>query len=202
MIDSRTDYRDIVKGEAQIIYDGLKTLPSYNNLATNILSFLESLKPPLASIEQKIGKNSTEYINISTEIVDVISAKLLYSNCDSADNIIEDLSISETVSYYANQRENLINTLNVFRKLEDLNMDYAYRMKTFNVAKKEIENRCIKKGIDIRTTTQKNIQHLKTIGTVTGVVAKETAGCAIELAIKIAIIIIIFLVLMTIIGVK
>ena len=60
----------------------------------------------------------------------------------------------------------------------------------------------IKKGIDIRTTTKKSIDQLKNVGAITGEVAKGTAGCAIELAIKIAIVVVIFMILMAIIGVK
>ncbi len=59
-----------------------------------------------------------------------------------------------------------------------------------------------KKGIDTRTSKQKSIDHLKTAGAVTGIVAKETAGCAIGLAIKVGIVIVIFLILMAIFGVK
>lgn len=93
----------------------------------------------------------------------------------------------------------------ICRKLESWNMDYAYRIKKFNTIKKEIEDLCREKHIDTRTSMQKGVEQLKTVGEITGVVAKETketAGCTIELAIQIAIVIVIFLILMTIFGVK
>ena len=90
----------------------------------------------------------------------------------------------------------------ICRKLESWNMDYAYRIKKFNTFKKEIGDLCREKDIDTRSSMQKGVDHLKTVGEVTGVVAKETAGCAIELAIKVAIVLVIFLILMAIFGVK
>ena len=81
-------------------------------------------------------------------------------------------------------------------------MDYAYRIKKFNKAKSVLENMCIEKGIDIRTATQKSINQLKNVRAITGEVAKGTAGCAIELAVKIAIVVVIFMILMAIFGVK
>lgn len=49
---------------------------------------------------------------------------------------------------------------------------------------------------------QKSVDRLKSAGEITGVVVKETAGCAIGIAIKVAIVIVIFLILMAIFGVK
>lgn len=118
------------------------------------------------------------------------------------DNIIDKLSPSDTVKYYANQREILIEVLNICRRLENMNMDYAYRIKTFHKIKDDIEKTCREKGIETRTSTQKNIDHLKTVGVVTGEVAMETAGCLISMVVKVAIILVIFLILMAIFGVK
>ena len=157
----------------------------------------------MVSIEQKLGRNSIEYIDISTKIVDVICNRLIaYTNLSSADSIISKLSASETVKFYANQRENFVEALRICRKLENMNMDYAYRMKVFNKVKSDIENICHEKGIETRTAAQKSIDQLKTIGSVTGVVALETAGCLVTIAVKIAIILVIFLILMAIFGVE
>lgn len=204
MISQYNNYNDIIRGEIEIIHEELDNL-NHNPYTANIgvLPILENVTPHLASIETKIGKSSIDHINISTEIVDVISNRILaYIESCYSDNIITNLSAQETVKLYANQRENLTEAIRICRKLENMNMDYAYRIKTFNETKKEIENLCNKKGIDTRTSTQKSIDNLKTVGAVTGVIAKETAGCAIGLVIKVAIVIVIFLILMAIFGVK
>ena len=204
MISQDKHYNDIIKGEIEIIHEELDNL-IHNPYTVNIgvLPILENVTPHLASIEQKIGKSSIDHINISTEIVDVISNRILdYIESCYSDSLITNLSAQETVKLYANQRENLTEGIRICRKLESMNMDYAYRVKIFNTTKKEIENRCNKKGIDTRTSTQKSIDNLKTVGAVTGVIAKETAGCAIGLVIKVAIVIVIFLILMAIFGVK
>lgn len=204
MISQYNNYNDIIRGEIEIIHEELDNL-IHNPYTANIgvLPILENVTPHLASIETKIGKSSIDHINISTEIVDVISNRILaYIESCYSDNIITNLSAQETVKLYAIQRENLTEAIRICRKLENMNMDYAYRIKTFNETKKEIENLCNKKGIDTRTSTQKSIDNLKTVGAVTGVIAKETAGCAIGLVIKVAIVIVIFLILMAIFGVK
>lgn len=204
MMNGNNEYSDIVKGEVNIIHDEIEkflSLPYTANL--NVSNFLERVAPHLASIEQKLGKNSIDYIYISTLIVDIISERVLaYIKDESSASIIEKMSATETVKFYASQRDNLIEALCVCKTLEVMNMDYEYRIKTFNVVKKELENNCREKGIDTRTTTQKTIEQIKEVGTITGVVAKETAGCVVELAIKIAIVAAIFWILMTIIGVK
>lgn len=204
MANSDEKYRDIVKGEMEIIYDEIEQFNQTNNTANLSASiFLDRVSHHLVSIEQKLGRNSIEYIDISTKIVDVICNRLIaYTNLSSADSIISKLSASETVKFYANQRENFVEALRVCRKLENMNMDYAYRMKVFNKVKSNIENICHEKGIEIRTTVQKNIDKLKTVGSVAGVVALETAGCLVTIAVKFAIILVIFLILMAIFGVE
>lgn len=197
-------YKDIVKGEIEIINDEIEQFNQTNytaNLSVSI--FLDRVSHHLESIEQKLGRNSIEYIDISTKIVDVICNRLMaYLNLSSADSIISKLTASETVDFFANQRENFVEALGICRKLDKMNMDYAYRMKVFNKVKGDIEDACREKGIETRTTAQKNIDHLKTVGSVTGVVAKETAGCLATMALKIGIILVIFLILMAIFGVE
>ena len=204
MANSDEKYRSIVKGEFEIIYDEIEQFDKTNytaNLSASV--FFDKVSRHLASIEQKLGRNSIEYIDISTKIADVICIKLIaYTNLSSADNIISKLSASETVKFYANQRENFVEALRICRKIENMNIDYAYRMKVFNKVKSDIESACREKGIETRTTAQKNIDHLKTAGSVTGEVALETAGCLVTMAIKIAIILVIFLILMAIFGVE
>lgn len=201
MYNFNKEYRLIVKGELDVIADNIEQFGQTRFIECNQLTnFLNKIKQPLISIEQKIGKNSIEYIDISTKIVDEVLSKL--NNFALMDNEIEQLSTADTVKYYANQRSNLIESLIVLRTLEEMNMDYSYRINEFSKVKLKIERRCHEVGIDTRTSTQKGIDKLKTVGEFTGVVAKETAGCAFELAIKIAIVIVIFLILMAIIGVK
>lgn len=197
-------YRDIVKGEIEIIYEEIEQFNQINYTANfNVSVFLDSVSRHLESIEHKLGINSFEYIDISTKIVDVICNRLIaYTNLSSADSIIRKLSASETVEYFANQRENFVEALRICRVLEKMNMDYAYRMKVFNKVKGDIEDACREKGIETRTTTQKNIDHLKMVGSVTGEVAKETAGCLATMALKIVILLVIFLILMAIFGVE
>lgn len=204
MANSDEKYRSIVKGEFEIIYDEIEQFDKTNytaNLSASV--FFDKVSRHLASIEQKLGRNSIEYIDISTKIADVICKRLIaYTNLSSADNIISKLSASETVKFYANQRENFVEALRICRKIENMNIDYAYRMKVFNKVKSDIESACREKGIETRTTAQKNIDHLKTAGSVTGEVALETAGCLVTMAIKIAIILVIFFILMAIFGVE
>ena len=204
MANSDEKYRSIVKGEFEIIYDEIEQFDKTNytaNLSASV--FFDKVSRHLASIEQKLGRNSIEYIDISTKIADVICIRLIaYTNLSSADNIISKLSASETVKFYANQRENFVEALRICRKIENMNIDYAYRMKVFNKVKSDIESACREKGIETRTTAQKNIDHLKTAGSVTGEIALETAGCLVTMAIKIAIILVIFLILMAIFGVE
>ncbi len=202
--DSDEKYCDIVKGEMKIINEEIELFnQAHYTTNLNVSDFLECVNHHLASIEQKIGKNSIEYINLSTKIVNVICNRVFaYINLSSEDNILDKLSTSETVKFYVNQREILVEALRICRKLENMNMDYAYRIKIFNKVKANVENKCHEKGIETRTTIQKNIDQLKAVGNVTGEVAKETAGCIVTLAIKIAIVIVIFLILMAIFGVK
>lgn len=204
MANSDEKYRDIVKGEMEIIYDEIEQFNQTNNSVNLSASdFLDRVSHHLVSIEQKLGRNSIEYIGISTKLVDVICNRLIaYTDLLSSDSIISKLSASETVKFYANQREYFVEALRVCRKLENMNMDYAYRMKVFNKVKGDIESRCHEKGIETRTTIQKNIDQLKTVGSVTGEVALETAGCLVSMAVKIAIILVIFLILMAIFGVE
>ena len=197
-------YRDIVKGEIEIINDEIEQFKQTNytaNLSVSI--FLDRVSCHMESIEQKLGRNSFEHIDFSTKIVDVICNRLIvYTNLSSADSIISKLSASETVVFFAKQRENFVEALHICRKLEKMNMDYAYRMKVFNKVKGDIEDACREKGIETRTTAQKNIDHLKMVGSVTGEVAKETAGCLATMALKIVILLVIFLILMAIFGVQ
>ena len=66
-------YQDIVKGEIEIIYDEIVQFNQTNYTANLSLSnFLDRVSHHLESIEQKLGRNSFEYIDISTKIVDVI----------------------------------------------------------------------------------------------------------------------------------
>lgn len=198
------NYREIVKGEIEILREEIEKFNQNHYTAKlNASDFLECVTPHLVSIERKIGRNSIEHINISTQIVDAICKKILVlTNLTSANSIVNKLSPSDIVKYYANQRENLTEALNICRKLENMNMDYAYHIKTFNKIKGDIERTCHEKGIETRTSTQKNIDYLKTVGTVTGGVAMETAGCLISMAVKVAIIVVIFLILMAIFGVE
>lgn len=204
MISRNKNYNEVIDGEIKIIHEELDNLcrvPSINNI--DLLAVIENVTPPLASIEQKIGKSSIDHINICTEIVDIISNRMLsYAGSSSSDCIVDKFSAKETVEFYANQRKNLMDAVVICRKLESWNMDYSYRIKRFNTIKKEIEDLCREKHIDTRSSMQKGVDQLKTVGEITGVVAKETAGCAIGLAIKIAIVIVIFLILMAIFGVK
>ncbi|MDE6824268.1 MAG: hypothetical protein K2J27_06035 [Duncaniella sp.] len=199
-----TNYSPLIKGEVTIIHDELEKFHNEFYIGNlNADTLLESIRPHLASIEQKIGKNSIEYIRITTEIVNVISKSVLaYTNSIFSNKIIDKLSASETVKFYSNQRNDLLEAFKIYRKLDNLNMDYAYRIREFNKTKREIENRCHEKGIDVRTYAQKSIDNLKTVGTVAGGVAMETAGCAIEMVIKIALVLAIFFILMAILGVK
>lgn len=195
---------EIVKGEIEILREEIEKFNQNHNTAKlNASDFLECVTPHLVSIERKIGRNSIEHISISTQIVDAICKKILvFTNPTFADSIVNKLSPSDMVKYYANQRENLTEALNICRKLENMNMDYEYHIKTFNKIKGDIERTCYEKGIETRTSTQKNIDHLKTVGTVTGEVAMETAGCLISMAVKVAIILVVFLILMAIFGVE
>lgn len=204
MANSDKKYRDIVKGEMEIIYDEIEQFYQTNNTANfSASAFLDRVSHHLVSIEQKLGKNSIEHIDITTKIVDVICNRLIaYTNLSYTDSIISNLSASETVKFFADQRENFVEALRICRKLENMNMDYAYRMKVFNKVKGDIESTCREKGIETRTTTQKNIDQLKAVGSVTGEVASETAGCLVSMAVKIAIILVIFLILMAIFGVE
>ena len=101
MANSDDKYRDIVKGEIEIIYDEIKQFEQTNytvNLTTSI--FFDRVSHHLVSIEQKLGRNSIEYIDISTKIVDVICNRLMaYLNLSSADSIISKLTASETVDF-------------------------------------------------------------------------------------------------------
>jgi hypothetical protein len=198
------EYRDIIKGEVEIINEEITQFNQLHYTAKlNASFFLDRVNLHLISIEQKVGKNSIEYINISTKIVDVICNRLIaYSNLSTMDSIIGKLSASEAVKFYANQRETLEEALRICRRLENMNMDYAYRMKVFNKFKGNLESACREKGVETRAPIQKNIDQLKTIGSVTGEVALETAGCLATLAVKVVIILAIFLILMAIFGVE
>ena len=120
-------YRDIVKGEIEIINDEIEQFNQTNytaNLSVSI--FLDRVSCHMESIEQKLGRNSFEHIDFSTKIVDVICNRLIvYTNLSSADSIISKLSASETVDFFAKQRENFVEALHICRKLEKMNMDYA-----------------------------------------------------------------------------
>ena len=105
MISQDKHYNDIIKGEIEIIHEELDNL-IHNPYTVNIgvLPILENVTPHLASIEQKIGKSSIDHINISTEIVDVISNRILdYIESCYSDSLITNLSAQETVKLYANQ---------------------------------------------------------------------------------------------------
>jgi hypothetical protein len=197
------NYSEVIKGEIEIIHEEIEQFQDSDcGLILNVSAFLDSIKDPFMSIENKVGTNSIDYINISTEVVDVTSNKLLSFFDYSSSDIAENKSASEMVQFYSNQRKNLEEALATFRILEHYNMDYAYRIKNFNKAKSEIEKLCVEKGIDIRTRAQKSIEHLKKVGAITGEVAKDATGFAVKLAVKVAIILVVFLIIMAIIGVK
>lgn len=199
----QNNYSEVIKGEVEIIHDEIaKFQDSDCESILNASAFLDCLKDPFMSIENKIGTNSIDYINISTEVVDVALNKLLSFFDYSSNYIAENKTATEMVQFYSNQRNNLEEALATFRILEHYNMDYAYRIKKFNKAKSEIEKLCIEKGIDIRTRAQKSIDQLKKVGAITGEVAKDATGFAIKLAIKVALILVAFLIIMAIIGVK
>lgn len=199
----QNNYSEVIKGEVEIIHEGIeKFLDSDCESILGASAFLDSIKEPFMSIENKVGTNSIDYINISTEVVDVTSNKLLSFFDYSSNHFSDNKSASEMVQFFSNQRRNLEEALAAFRILEHYNMDYAYRIKKFNKAKSEIEKMCNEKGIDIRTRSQKSIDQLKKVGTFTGEVAKDATGCAIDLAIKVAIFLVLFLIIMAIIGVK
>lgn len=197
-------YSDNVKGEVEIIHEEI--LGFKNSRISPILDFskfINNTKNHLASMESKIGTNSIDYINISTEIVDAILDRLLsYVSFSDSNTSIDNVSATEMVQIYANKRKNLESAIEVIQTIEKLNMDYAYRIKKYNNVKEYIENKCRETGIDIRTTTQKSLDQLKVIGGFTGEMAKISAGCALELAIKIAIAIAVLFIIMAIIGVK
>lgn len=133
MISRYTSYNDIIGGEIKIIHEELDNLnrSSYSTML-DFSVVLQKIEPHLASIERKIGKSSIDHINISTEIVETISNRMLaYVDSSYSENIIDKLSAQETVSFYANQRENLLEAIKVCNKLEKLNMDYSYRIKNF-----------------------------------------------------------------------
>ena len=98
-------YRDIVKGEIEIINDEIEQFNQTNytaNLSVSI--FLDRVSCHMESIEQKLGRNSFEHIDFSTKIVDVICNRLIvYTNLSSADSIISKLSASETVDFFVKQ---------------------------------------------------------------------------------------------------
>lgn len=195
MTTSDVKYNPVVKGELDIITDEIEKFHQ-SNLAVSY--FLNCIKPHLFSIEQKVGKSSIEHIFISTKIVEISVTRTLALT--STNDIIDQLSPSDTVKYYYNQRDNLTKALSIMRILENMNMDYAYRINEFNRINLEIMHKCHEIGIDTRTTAQKSIDTIKTVGETTGFIATATAGCAFGIAIKMAIVIVIFLILMAIIG--
>ena len=68
--DSDEKYCDIVKGEMKIINEEIELFnQAHYTTNLNVSDFLECVNHHLASIEQKIGKNSIEYINLSTNII-------------------------------------------------------------------------------------------------------------------------------------
>ncbi len=140
-------YSDVIRGEIEIINEELAThLNKHVTPKLCTLALIEYVSPYLNSIEQKTDRSSIDHINISTEIVDAILNKILvYTNNSYSESVIDTLSAQDTVAFYANQRENLMEALRTCRKLENMNMDYAYRIKNFNPSKKEIEEYCLKK---------------------------------------------------------
>lgn len=204
MISTNEKNYDIIKGEIDIIHEEFEKLDSQNFIiGLHFYDFLENIRRPLSSIENKIGTNSIEYITISTEIVDAILKRIsVYTNDDSYNNIIRELTASETVKFYANQRKLLIEAYNVCDKIEFLNMDYAYRTRTFNPTKEYLRIKCKENGIDLRTSTQKKIDNFKAISTATSEIAKGAAGCAVEIVIKIVVVLLLFLIIMAIVGAK
>ena len=210
MMSREKNYDDIICGEIKIIHEELEILcQSPSAINKDLLVFIESITTHLASIEQKVGKFSIDYINICTEIVGVDAIRYFAlrevpfgSDGSFSEDAIDKLSAQETVELYANQRQNLLDVFTICKKLESWNIDYSYRIKKFNPIKKNIEDLCREKHIDIRSSMQKSVDRLKSAGEITGVVVKETAGCAIGIAIKVAIVIVIFLILMAIFGVK
>lgn len=194
MITATEKNHAIVNGEMNIIHEEIDKFNSLNQ--TNILdiyNFLHCVKLPLSSINNKIGINSIEYITATTKITDVVSNRLLAITSFPSCNI-EKLSPSDIVNYYANKREYLYEALNICRNIEGMNMDYAYRSRSFNKTKEEIENRCREINLDLKTSPQKIIYNLKIIGNFPKIIAKGAAGCAIRLIVLIAEIVYILLI--------
>lgn len=195
-------YNEAISGEILIIYEEIERLYHAPYTAKlDVSPFLDSVMLPLDSIERKTGTSSIDYINISTLIVDVISNIIIvYTNILDLEVSSNHLYSAETANYFVNQKDNLIEALRICRKLEDMNIDYAYRIKKFNTLKMSIERQCKEYGIDTRTPSQKRIDQLKAARETTVTAVKDTAGCAMELVIKAAIIIGVLLLLMGIVG--
>ena len=133
---SQNVYSDIIQGEVEIIHEEIENFQnSRYDSVLNVSAFLDSMKIHLSSIENKTGTNSIDYIRISTEVVDVISNRILSYFDYSSNNFADNKSASEMVQLFSNQRKNLEEALASFRTIESFNMDYAYRIKKFNKAK-------------------------------------------------------------------
>lgn len=130
MVNLKNKYSEVINGEIDVIREEIDSYNDShytNNLNVSLL--LENIMPHLASIEHKIGRQSVDYINISTEIVDIISHRMLVYINSSSDIITDKLSSQDIIKFYASQKEILIGFLSLCQKLEALNMDYAYRIK-------------------------------------------------------------------------
>lgn len=202
-ISPNEECREVTRGEFEIINDELVRLKNTKSIMEiDFNDLFDRLKPHLKSIENKTGVNSIALINASTFIVDAISIKIIeLIEYYDQEQELEHLSTADTIEFIANRRRILIDAAEICRKMDKLNMDYAYRIKFFSHTEDEVERICKEKGIDPRSISQKRIDTLKSVGETTGEIAVETAGCALEMGIKIAIVMGIAMALMAIFGV-
>ena len=104
---SQNEYSDIIQGEVEIIHEEIENFQkSRYDSVLNVSAFLDSIKIHLSSIENKTGTNSIDYIRISTEVVDVISNRILSYFDYSSNNFSDNKSASEMVQLFSNQRKN------------------------------------------------------------------------------------------------
>ena len=100
---SQNEYSDIIQGEVEIIHEEIENFQkSRYDTVLNVSAFLDSIKIHLSSIENKTGTNSIDYIRISTEVVDVISNRILSYFDYSSNNFADNKSASEMVQLFFN----------------------------------------------------------------------------------------------------
>lgn len=197
-------FNNSINGEINIIREEIHNLDLDRSfIQYDPLSFFNKFSSPLNSIQQKVGYNSIDNINISTEIVETISSYLL--EITSAIDMpidISQLTNEEIVRHLTDQKITMINAYKICTLLDSLNMDYSYRTREFCQTKETIENRCKKFDIDTRSTNQKTIDRLKIVGDISISATKEILGCSLEFILQACIVLIIFFIIMAIIGVK